>query len=144
MFSSSNECATFLRSSKLAQHHIQSSIWLEIKECIPVVLSNTSWVLGDGNTIKFWSDRWLSQPIVDLLNLPPIMHKTLNASVAHFIVDNSWVIPSNLIAHCPDLVNEIKQINIPKFPSEDQQLVWNLTDYGILSFKSAYQFCKPV
>lgn len=78
-----------------------------------------------------------------MMNLPSDFHHSLKSPIAHFIVDNSWAIPSPLDACCPTLVSEIKQVTVPNFSIEDQ-LVWNLSADGNLSFKGAYLLCKPI
>lgn len=73
--SSDSQWARFFRSRFIRQrtpisYYIQSSIWPGIKSCIQTVLANVSWQLGYGKLINFWTDTWLSQPIVNILQIP--------------------------------------------------------------------------
>lgn len=50
-------------------------------------------MIGDGRDINFWCLRWLDKPVVDLLNIPPDIHSSLNASVFDFIKEGLGIFP---------------------------------------------------
>lgn len=87
------------------------------------VLDCGCWLLGDGKLIRFWKDKRLSTPIVDLMQIPTSLHKSLQALVKDLMVDKTWCIPSELAAKFPAIAEEMNQITIPIFPSEDR-LIW--------------------
>lgn len=62
--------------------YVKSSIWPGIKLFLKTVYTNSIWRLGDGKLINFWLDKWLSQPLVDLMQIPPNFHQFLKSSVA--------------------------------------------------------------
>lgn len=98
MFTSEDQWASFCRARFLrgrapVSHYVSSSIWPSINRFFHTVQENTSWQLGDGNTINFWTNKWLSQPVVDLLSIPNHLHPLLSAKVKDFITNGSWCIP---------------------------------------------------
>lgn len=129
----------FLKNKYPTSSYFQSSIWPGIKKFYPTVLENGVWNLENGKLIQFWTDRWLSSPIIDLINVQAPNQQTLEATVADFILDGCWSIPSVLTSNFPALVQEIKQTIIPKFNSV-YQLLWQHTGSGNLSYKDAYRF----
>jgi hypothetical protein len=52
--------------------------------------SNSIWIVDTGANIKLWTDNWLGNRLVDLLHIPPSLHKHLRASVADVIIDGGW------------------------------------------------------
>lgn len=69
--------------------YVKSSIWPDIKLFLQIVYSNSIWIIGDDKSINFWPDKWLSQPLVDLMQIPSNLHQNLKSSVADFIHDRS-------------------------------------------------------
>lgn len=104
LIASNKECATFLRSkffhhNKPVHNYVRSSLWLGIKIHMHSVFSNTVWHIGDGSSINFWRDKWLSQPLVDLVHFPQRLQHNLNAKVSDFIKYGCWNIPESLFAN---------------------------------------------
>lgn len=104
------------------------------------VAVNTSWQLGDGPKINFWHDKWLSLPIVELLNSPASIQ--LNARVTDFIFNNSWSIPQDIRSKVLVVYAAIIQMVIPLSHTEDQ-VVWHDSDDDTLTLKRAYEFLNP-
>lgn len=98
--------------------------------------------LGDGSQVNFWTDDWISHPIADLTQVPAQFHDELKAKDKDFIVDNAWIILDELENRFPDVYNEIQQTVIP-FISCADQLIWQGTETGELSFKEAFSFLNP-
>lgn len=145
--SSNKQWAILLRARVLhnklpVMHHISSSIWAGLRSHLNTVLHNSKWLIGDGYTIDFWKDCWLSQPLVDCLNIPKHMHHLLQSNISDFISNGKWVLPQELIQRYPVLPTELNQVIIPKFCSADS-LVWIATDSGLLSLKDAFFFQNP-
>lgn len=105
-------------------------------------MDNISWQLGDVTQINFWKDNWLSSPIADQLQIPSYLQQNLHATVSEFIINNNWSILVTLAEHHPALAASIAQITIPILASQDQ-IVWSLSDSGLLSSKEAFHFLNP-
>jgi len=100
---------------------------------------NSSWLLGNGNDINFWTDSWCGSPLASTLNIPNDLHSSLKALVSQFIINSAWSIPPNLLQIFPNLQSFIDDIVIP-INDRDDQFIWNHSHDGGLSFKEAYQF----
>lgn len=101
------------------------------------VLMHIRWIIGDGCSINFWKDRWLSQAIVDFLQIPQSLQRLFQTNVKDFLIDGEWIVPHWLLDRNSVLKEELKQIVIPKFQAEDE-LIWSGTNSGTLSLKDAY------
>jgi hypothetical protein len=66
------------------QHHIFSSLWCSIKEEFSVLLENSTWLIGDGNDINFWSDSWCGKPL-EKLHIPDNITPFLISTVSDFM-----------------------------------------------------------
>ena len=144
MMQSNLPWAQFLRNRVLKnltpiRYHISSSIWNGIKHKFNEVLHNSSWLLGNGEDINFWTDAWCGQPLVDVLNIPSDLHPFLKATVNMFINNASWKIPQYLYQNFPILQGIIEKITIPTV-ARDDQIIWNHSHDGNLSFKEAYEY----
>lgn len=122
--------------------YIKSSIWPGVKVNLHTVLDNSMWQIGDGRSINFWLDNWLSQPLAEQLQIPDHMHKDLKATVSDFIENESWIIPANLLENHPTLLNSLARVTIPSYVESDQ-LCWKGSSSGLLSFKDAFNFIRP-
>lgn len=147
VMASTSECALFLkerffRHKKPAANYVKSSLWLGLKLHLNTVQANSSWHIGDGRNIHFWLDKWLDVPLVERLHFPAHTHNELCATVADFIQDNDWQIPPVFQLLFPAVVADMKRVVIPKFEAKDQ-LIWNGTCSGKLSFKEARSFLNP-
>ncbi|CAJ2644894.1 unnamed protein product [Trifolium pratense] len=132
-----------MRSYGIIDYHISSSIWSGIKHHIPSVTDNTCWQLGKGVQINFWTDSWVGDPLVDLLDIPRHYHALLQAKVAHFIANDHWLIPHSITSSYPNLVPLLNSVTIPISKTNDE-LRWIHSDSGVLSFKDAYLFHRPI
>lgn len=107
------------------------------------IQQNCVWQIGNGKSINFWRDKWLSNSIADLIHIPEHRVASLEAKVADFIRGKSWSIPDYRRINFPLVAAEIDQMPIPILPFEDQ-LIWTGTDSGCLSFKEAFNYLKPL
>lgn len=82
-----------IRNKKAIVHHISSSIWSSAKHKLPTILSNSSWQLGNGESINFWCDSWCGETLTSACNIPSQFHDSHQSNVAHFIHNNSWRVP---------------------------------------------------
>lgn len=126
--------ARFLKNNVPSTYYIKSSIWLAIKNSLPSLLQHCAWRIGDGCSIRFWTDTWLDTSVVAKLEIPPDMHHLLKARVSDFMDNQAWSFPDQLAGMFPELVVDIMKIEILASPTVDQ-LVWSETDSGFMPFK---------
>jgi hypothetical protein len=121
---------------------IFSSLWSGLKSYCSHILDNCTWQLGIGNKINFWLDSWCGKPVATTLQIPNAIHGTLKNKVQEFIVNYQWSIPPKLLNAYPQLIQHVQSITIPLDLQEDR-LLWNSSNCGIVSLKDAYQFIAP-
>ena len=108
-------------------------MWGGIKERMETVSSNSIWIVGTGTNINLWTDNWLGISLVDLLHIPPFLHKQLRALVADVVVDGAVQLPAALLAD-PAVSSRVA----------DTILVWLHSSDGKLTSKLAQNFLLPV
>ncbi|CAL0332867.1 unnamed protein product [Lupinus luteus] len=145
MLHSNQEWARFFRNRfghtpNPSTRYFKSSIWPAIKANWHMVHMNSVWIIGDGKTTNFWIDNWLGEPLADTLNIPWNLQKNLNASVADFIIDKSWIIPHSLNILYPQLLDLISNTYISSNPDI---FIWQKPSDGFLTAKEAYAHCNP-
>lgn len=144
MFSSSDQWAKLLRArvfkkNGVVSYHISSSIWPGLKSLLSTVQHHSSWQIGNGLNINFWTDCWLEKPVTDILNIPAELHGNLKTKVSHFLRNGSCQIPNSLLQHFLVLCNDWLNITVPNDPVPDKR-VWSYSSSGQLSLKDAYMF----
>jgi ribonuclease HI len=144
LISSSNQWAAFLRSrvvrgNGFINHHIYSFIWSSIKPQSQTIIDNTCWLLGNGERINFWLHNWSGNSLVNLLNIPPGLHKQLTYTVSDYFYNNQWYIPMDLQTTFPQLLPYLNQQSSPLLEFGDQ-VIWKHSTSGDLSLKDAYSF----
>ncbi|XP_019430034.1 PREDICTED: uncharacterized protein LOC109337509 [Lupinus angustifolius] len=122
-------------NSAPTSRYFKSSIWPGIRDNWEVYNLNSIWIVGSGDSINFWKDNWLGQPIVDQLNIPHELHRDLHATVADFTNGYNWNIPTTLANHCPEITEQIGRIS--RAGSKDR-LMWKHADNGSLTLKEAH------
>lgn len=120
-------------------YHISSSIWPGLKSLLSTVQHHSSWQIGNGLNINFWTDCWLEKPVTDILNIPAELHGNLKTKVSHFLRNGSCQILNSLLQHFPVLCNDWLNITVPNDPVPDKR-VWSYSSSGQLSLKDAYMF----
>ena len=128
-----------MRKKKPIVHHISSSVWSSAKHKLPSILNNSTWQLGDGESINFWCDSWCGEPFTSAYNIPSHLHDSLHSTVAQFIHNNTWSVPQEILTAFPNLQHKLNLVTISKIHKEDR-LIWNQSHDGNLSFKGAYMF----
>ncbi|XP_019459896.1 PREDICTED: uncharacterized protein LOC109359653 [Lupinus angustifolius] len=146
MKSSNQEWASFYRlrfyrAGDLKASYVKSPVWPGIKKGWQKIIDNAIWLVGNGSKIRFWTDNWLGEPLADTLSIPPQTHSTLAASVADFIHDQKWTIPSWMAHNFPSITDAMATIQINQDMSDE--LVWKHSTNGKLTLKTAYSFFKP-
>lgn len=120
-------------------YYKKSSVWLGMKALWPTFLSNIRWLVGNGNSIRFWKDNWLGEPIVDTCNIDLDCLGFLDDKVSDFIHNGSWNLPHSFLQMHPATSQGILAIpllieNVP------DQVVWAPSSSGSLVSSEAYEF----
>jgi len=98
--------------------------------------------VGIGENIYFWTDNWLGEPLVDLLQIDPLFCADFIGSDADVIVDKGWDIPAEVLA-APGVAARLGSIVLPRTHLPDS-LVWPHSANGKLTAKLASTFLMPV
>jgi ribonuclease HI len=129
-----------IRGQHCIRHHIFSSIWCGMKNEFNVIWDNSSFIIGNGKDISFWTDKWCAEDsIADILHLPVPLQNNLQAKVADFIQGSQWFIPVEIDLMFPLVKQLVNNIQIPLEDKPDL-IIWRLADSGDLSLKAAFQF----
>lgn len=131
----------FIRESKPVSYYVQSSIWIGTNQYVPIAMNNTGCIIGDGKNINFWSDVWMDESFLELLNVPISLN--LKAKVADFIYNGKWSFPSFIHEGFPAVVRSAQQVVLPLAPDEDKP-IWKNSETGVLTFKEAYFWFRPI
>jgi len=121
--------------------YCKTSVWSRIKSHIGTVMANSVWVVGTGESINFWIDNWLGEPLVDLIHLETDFHAHLKGTVSEVIVNGALRLPTVLTA-VGDIQTRVNEIILPTGKLPDA-LVWNHTSDGNLTSKQAFDFLRP-
>ncbi|XP_043703245.1 uncharacterized protein LOC122653468 [Telopea speciosissima] len=101
------------------------------------VQSAERWVVGNGDSISFWYDKWINnQSIEDLLH-PNQIPSSLCAKVAAFMEEGRWTLPTTMDAALQNVFNIIQGLNIKQSDREDCRY-WAHSKSGIFSVKTAW------
>ncbi|XP_062028868.1 uncharacterized protein LOC133744853 [Rosa rugosa] len=127
-------------------HHMKiryfgSSIWHGLKVSLSLLFQNSKWLIGDGQLVQFWTEKWLDIPIVDKLHATTYSAH-LTSTIASFISNQSWALLARFCQAFPDLAKEIMLVPLPLEPISDS-LVWEHSGNGTLSFSFAYEQLRP-
>ncbi|XP_026400190.1 uncharacterized protein LOC113296067 [Papaver somniferum] len=114
-------------------YYKKSSILPGLKWISEDVQKFTTWIVGTGSKISVWNDTWIKdKPLCELypdnayLNEFPVM------KVENLIVDNEWVMPSELLDMV--LINELPVLSL-----EEDKRIWSGTITGDFSVSSAVE-----
>lgn len=83
----------FMKNGKPRSSHLKSSIWLGLRPLLNDIFQHATWTVGNGESIYFWTDRWLAMPIVDIWQIPVHLHKVLTVKFADFVIEDSGKFP---------------------------------------------------
>jgi hypothetical protein len=106
-------CRTrFLRGQVSIPRHIQLSLWHGVKNYLYMVIINSIRLVENGIDIQCWTDNWLGSPLVNLLNMPPYVHKDFNSTV-HIMISNGFLkILAYISEKAPVVPDQIRQVVI--------------------------------
>lgn len=117
-------------------HYAKSSIWPGLKKMHPLLAQGCRWLVGKGDKIHFWKDKWLSSPITQILNIQD-KDLPLSTKVADLIHNNSWRLPPLFKHHFPHISAQIEAVTLPLNLAADR-LIWENSSDGDLTFSASY------
>ncbi|CAL2254759.1 unnamed protein product [Prunus armeniaca] len=124
--------------AKLEKRDSQSFSWKAILDAPSVLLKGCRWIVGNGQSIPFWTANWVFPfPLLDLIPEFLRHNLNLNARVANFIQNQAWQRDKLLQVIDEDILDQILSIPLPLSPLHDK-LVWGPNPNGKFSIKSAY------
>ena len=115
-----------------------SFTWWSIMFAQPLVKNGLRWRLGNGESIRIWSDKWLPKPST-------FMVSSLRLFMPHYMKvrdlinkeEASWKVDAIDALFMPHEVEVIKAIPISSHLPEDK-LIWAWSNNGVFSVKNAY------
>lgn len=131
----------YFSNGQPSMRYFKSSVWSGIKLHIGTVVSNSLWIVGNGNNIHFWTDNWLGVPLVDLMNIDVDFHGHMKGMVSEVIVNGTWNIPA-AIFDFGDIKERLAAVVIPRTQLTDV-MVWRHSLDGVLNSKMASSFLRP-
>ncbi|KAM5546473.1 hypothetical protein ABKV19_002467, partial [Rosa sericea] len=138
---SSFACTRFSISRHMNYRYFGSSLWHGLKATLPIIFQHSRWLIGDGKSVLFWSDRWLDTSLLDKLQVNRFP-KPLTTTVASFISGQQWSLPHRFSTLFPALVDEIHSLPLPIVPKDDL-LIWEDSGNGFFSFSEGYKLLRP-
>ena len=121
-----------IRKDKCITYHIFSSIWSSIKGEFNVLSDNISLLVGDDQSINFWTDCWCGPQLFQTLHINHHVAPILTAKVNDFIVNGHWEVPHDVQLIFPNLLNIVQQVSLPLISTSDS-LFWKHSTSGELS-----------
>ncbi|XP_058761813.1 uncharacterized protein LOC131635226 [Vicia villosa] len=131
--------ARVLRDGKEISYHIFPSLWSSMRASLKDVKGNSSWLIGNGNRIKFWSDNWNGSAVLESLNATGGSHPFLKDKAAAYIQNCKWNLPTDITVRFPNLANLLSNVHLSVVQKEDL-FVWNSATDDILTLKTTYDF----
>ena len=115
-----------------------SWVWKCLLRVRDFIKQGIRWKVGNGQSIKFWTDIWCSEvSIATLLNLDPSTLADVNMKVHEFITTEKQWDMSKLSQHVPnDVIKLIQSIPIPVTDIADS-FCWGYAGNGVFSTKTA-------
>ena len=80
----------------------------------------------------------LDKSLIEVLNIPNALGKTLHARVSNFIIDGNWICPASLHDSLHLIWGQIFSICLPKTTEIDDTLIWTDSSDGHLTLSHAY------
>lgn len=132
------------RNTNLEDHIVakptDSILWRDMSKFSPKLISNCSLALRNGDSIRFWEDKWIGNfgTIVDYA-VDDVPMEEKNKMVADYALSNgnwNWAMMENLIPI--QVVSKLHSILPPFEYLEQDRLIWANDKSGSYTVKSAY------
>lgn len=104
---------------QLSSYYKKASVWLGIKALWPFLLSNIRWLVGNGNSIRFWKDNWMWEVLVSSCNIDQDYWGFLQDKVSSFIINGAWSLPTSFQRVYPDISQQILATSLPTDDVDD-------------------------
>ncbi|KAK3222119.1 hypothetical protein Dsin_009144 [Dipteronia sinensis] len=129
---------TYLRACFFTQDHrprtwyVVYSVWPGLKLHYTPLMSKSRWLVGRHSKVYFWTDNWLGDPLIGLVEDMCLLQPPLDSIVCDIYSDSTgWDIPESFRACHPDVASEIekvvgKQIWASFIPPFRFVLIWHL------------------
>ncbi|XP_043717944.1 uncharacterized protein LOC122665876 [Telopea speciosissima] len=95
------------------------------------------WVVGTGNSVNFWYDKWIHNQSIEDLVLPLHIPPNLSAKVAEFWEDGSWVLPAVQEPEIQNVFTVIQGSGIACHSRPDMRF-WAHSSTGRFTVKTAW------
>jgi len=92
-----------------------------------------------GEQVHLWTDNWLGETLVNLLNIDPFFHSSFSGKVSDVIDNGCWKLPSDLLVAA--VTSRLDGITLPRVQLPDS-LVWPHSADGKLTSKHAVSFIR--
>ncbi|KAK0572334.1 hypothetical protein LWI29_030054 [Acer saccharum] len=100
------------------------------------------WLVGRHSKVRFWTDNWLGDPLINLIEDRSLLQPPLDSVVGDVYSDaTGWDIPASFKASHPVVASEIEKVVVSTDPDS---LVWTCSLDGVVSCKSAYDSLSEV
>ncbi|XP_070673150.1 uncharacterized protein [Malus domestica] len=112
--------------------------WKSIIKAREVLVRGSRWVVGDGQFIRVWLDRWVPRPgTFKILSTPPLGR--VQMKVDELIDTSSRVWRTDLLSEffSPEEVSLILSLPL-SFRAPEDRLMWHYDEKGFFSVKSGY------
>lgn len=106
----------YFSNGQPCKRYMKSSVWPGIKMHLSTVSSNSVWIVGTGENINFWTDNWLGEPLLDILQIDPNLHNCFSGTVADVIHDGNFNLPGSLM---PLVSHFLDTVVLPSAPLPD-------------------------
>ncbi|KAF9603189.1 hypothetical protein IFM89_034522 [Coptis chinensis] len=118
--------------------HKPSSIWKGIENALKEINPNSSWIIGNGETIDLWRDEWLNgRSIQQIFGLSEFQLENYTTKLSLIIQDGQW----NMTSRFKDML-AAKGVNVLLLPSPNSEVedarIWNPDPRGKFTIKSAF------
>ena len=92
-----------------------------------------------GEQVHLWTDNWLGETLVNLLDIDPFFHSSFSGKVSDVIDNGCWKLPSDLLVAA--VTSRLDGITLPRVQLPDS-LVWPHSADGKLTSKHVVSFIR--
>ncbi|KAL6182579.1 hypothetical protein ACLB2K_043998 [Fragaria x ananassa] len=124
IYTAQSEGCAFIRNRfSRRKSYAPYSIWPGVRQFWKTVQDNSQWLIGSGNGIYFWRDKFMGRPINEFFGSNVLMQDNSDL-VSKYIDNGSWNLPPLLQLHYPALCGMINQVPVSEDPSVNDKLIW--------------------
>ena len=132
----------FTQDPRLRTWYVVSSFWPGLKMHYTPLMIESRWLVGRHSKVHFWTDSWLGDPLIDLVEDRSSLQPPLDSIVGDIYSDaTGWDIPASFHTSHPEVASEIEKVVVSTDPDS---LVWTCSLDGVVSCKSVYDYLSKV